>query len=81
MFAKLTALEVKKIARSGPELQQSLHDWENVLETLARDFVAGHAAVDPREGRKTCQNCKLPELCRVAELGYPVTDEMDAGDE
>ena len=77
MFAKLTALEVKPLSRSGGELQESLPEWERVLKTLARDFVAGHAEVDPHLGRKTCQNCKLPALCRVAELGYRILEEDD----
>ena len=74
MFAKLTAADVKSIARSGRELIESIPAWAGVLETLAGEFVAGRAAVDPHRGAKTCEFCRLPALCRVAELGYPMAD-------
>ena len=34
------------------------------------DFLAGEAAIDPKNGRKTCRNsyCELQPLCRIDEL-------------
>jgi ATP-dependent helicase/nuclease subunit B len=42
-------------------------EWENGLLVLADEFLRGEAAVDPKEGKKTCEYCSLPGLCRVAE--------------
>jgi ATP-dependent helicase/nuclease subunit B len=41
--------------------------WRIVLEDLAREFRAGYAAVDPKNNEKTCRNCGLHSLCRIAE--------------
>jgi ATP-dependent helicase/nuclease subunit B len=41
--------------------------WNEHIEQLARDFVAGRAEVDPREYPKTCERCGLQTLCRVDE--------------
>jgi RecB family exonuclease len=41
--------------------------WSAALLDLAEDFLRGEAAVDPKEGCKTCKRCPLPGLCRVAE--------------
>ena len=37
---------------------------------LMDDFLAGIAPVDPKDGRKTCDNswCELQSPCRVSEL-------------
>jgi ATP-dependent helicase/nuclease subunit B len=48
---------------SWPEL---LDAWQARLETLARDFVAGHAAVAPRKPA-VCNYCHLHALCRIQE--------------
>jgi ATP-dependent helicase/DNAse subunit B len=34
------------------------------------DFLDGEAAIDPKNGRKTCDNsyCDLHSLCRIGEL-------------
>jgi len=39
--------------------------WKNVLETLAEQFRAGHAEVDPKDPIRTCQYCELHEVCRI----------------
>lgn len=41
-------------------------DWARVLRDLAAQFLAGEAAVDPRDP-KDCTYCPLPALCRKAE--------------
>jgi len=43
-------------------------EWTTALLNLAEDFLRGEAAVDPRDGRKTCEFCPLPGLCRIAEV-------------
>jgi RecB family exonuclease len=42
-------------------------EWTAALLSLAQDFLQGEAAVDPNDGRKTCEYCPLPGFCRVAE--------------
>jgi probable DNA repair protein len=45
-----------------------LQSWRGVLEQLARDYLAGRAAVAPKDLRRTCEYCELGALCRVREL-------------
>jgi hypothetical protein len=35
------------------------------MERLAGDFLAGHAAVDPKLPGKTCESCHLHAVCRI----------------
>jgi ATP-dependent helicase/DNAse subunit B len=44
-----------------------LEDWDKYIEQLAKDFLAGHAEVNPRDYPKTCERCGLQTLCRVDE--------------
>jgi RecB family exonuclease len=39
--------------------------WHDSLAALAEEIGRGHAAVDPRDRRKTCQRCGLYALCRI----------------
>ena len=52
--------------------------WSEALIGLAHEFLRGHAIVDPKDGRKTCEHCSLPGLCRVAE--NPASLEEDDGE-
>jgi probable DNA repair protein len=45
-----------------------LTQWRGILETLAAQFVAGHAPVAPKHYPHTCEYCALGALCRVKEL-------------
>lgn len=60
-------------------------EWTAALLNLAEDFLRGEAAVDPRDGRKTCEFCPLPGLCRVAEnrgvLNEEAEEDAKNGDE
>ena len=51
--------------------------WHDALLALAAEFLRGEAVVDPKEGKKTCQHCPLPGLCRVAELHNPLEENGD----
>lgn len=60
--------------------------WEQAIEKLARDFIAGRADVDPRDAPETCESCGLYTLCRVRERDDQREAEeeeiaMEAGDE
>lgn len=69
MYVQLIATGPKMHQREGRELDDSLPRWQTVLQQLAADFVAGPAQVDPKNGKKTCNWCRLQSLCRVDELG------------
>jgi RecB family exonuclease len=42
-------------------------DWKNYLEQLTRNFLDGHAEVDPRDYPRTCEYCGLQSICRIQE--------------
>src|SRR5581483_3080370 len=46
---------------------EELIAWRKYIERMARDFVEGHAEVNPREYPKTCDRCGLYTLCRFLE--------------
>lgn len=60
---------------SWPDL---LEDWRRHLNTLGRQFLAGQAAVDPREPQ-VCRYCHLHALCRIHER-VGLADAADAGE-
>ena len=43
--------------------------WERALATLAKDFMAGVATIDPKTPGVTCKQCDLHGFCRIAERG------------
>jgi probable DNA repair protein len=59
---------------------QDLEEWREYIEQMAQNFVAGEAKVDPRDREKTCENCGLQMLCRIAEFEAAGDDER-ANDE
>jgi ATP-dependent helicase/nuclease subunit B len=59
---------------------EHLIDWENCIEQIAKDFLAGNAEVDPRDPvRKTCERCGLQNLCRIDE-NRTAAEEEDGPD-
>jgi hypothetical protein len=63
---------------------EQLVEWSVYIEHLARDFLAGYAAVDPRDYPKTCERCGLQTLCRVRENQVQLEageDDSDADEE
>jgi probable DNA repair protein len=64
--------------QSGFTWQEIRDRWSGWLASLARDYAAGQASVDPKQPQ-TCRLCHLSTLCRVAsELE---SDAEEAGDE
>ncbi len=51
-----------------------VQEWEVALDNLARQFVNGIAAVDPKNGGLTCAQCDLQSVCRVAEFSGVASD-------
>jgi ATP-dependent helicase/nuclease subunit B len=45
--------------------QQLTEHWQSALTALAQDFIAGCAAVDPKQKPQTCVQCDLASVCRV----------------
>lgn len=58
---------VQQVKRWGSEesYEKQYETWKNTLGSLAEDFKAGIAIVDPLEGINTCRLCSLKTLCRV----------------
>ncbi len=54
-----------------------VQEWEVALDNLARQFVNGIAAVDPKNGGLTCAQCDLQSVCRVAEFTGVAGDADD----
>ena len=52
-------------------------EWRERVEQLAAGFVAGHAAVDPKQG--ACDYCHAKSVCRIAERAMD-EPEADPGD-
>ena len=42
-------------------------EWKDYLEQLTRNFLHGHAEVDPRDYPTTCEYCGLQSICRIQE--------------
>lgn len=61
------ALGESKYADQHASWTQLQTNWRQTLETLARQFLAGDAAVDPRDAR-SCRECSFHSLCRIHEL-------------
>jgi probable DNA repair protein len=64
----ITQLKPLKKLKTTSALQSwsdLLHHWHTLLEKLAQQFQAGVAAVDPKRGSATCQQCDLKLLCRI----------------
>jgi ATP-dependent helicase/nuclease subunit B len=55
--------QTRSIAATWPEL---VAQWEASLQQLAREFMAGEAAVSPQSG--ACDYCDLASLCRINEF-------------
>lgn len=55
-----------KMKRYGAEetWDAQMDVWEKNLETLAQEFKAGDASIDPIKGEQSCRNCHLRSLCR-----------------
>lgn len=47
--------------------QRYVADWRRNIAALGDAFVAGAARVDPKDPVKTCNQCDLHMLCRVAD--------------
>jgi ATP-dependent helicase/nuclease subunit B len=58
------------LVEAGSRMPETIDGWRQVLQHLMSDFLAGKAAIDPKNGRRTCSDsyCELQSLCRIGEL-------------
>ena len=66
----------KTRAATAPWPELLLH-WRKVIDTLAGEFAAGVATVQPRPG--ACRDCHLPGLCRIAAEKQPPPESESEG--
>ncbi|MBT8047442.1 MAG: hypothetical protein HKN57_12655 [Xanthomonadales bacterium] len=68
------------ISEAGLQMPLTVANWRQVLHRLMADFLSGEAAIDPKNGRKTCDTsyCKLQPVCRIGEL--EASDRMRDGE-
>ncbi|HMD76376.1 MAG TPA: PD-(D/E)XK nuclease family protein [Terracidiphilus sp.] len=60
-----------------PFSDELLLKWQNYIQQLAKNFLAGRAEVDPRDYPKTCERCGLQTLCRIQENQAQLEAEDD----
>lgn len=72
-------LNARSALVKSPLGDDDLTAWRDYIETMAREFLTGHAQVNPREYPKTCERCGLMGLCRIRE--NPPQTEDDSDDE
>ncbi len=58
------------LVEAGNRMPETIDGWRQVLQHLMSDFLTGKAAIDPKNGRRTCSDsyCELQSLCRIGEL-------------
>lgn len=59
-------------------LTGQIEEWRRVLEPIARSFRTGRAAVDPKDGLTTCEQCRRMSLCRIHETSPGAIEDIDA---
>ncbi|MBL8521940.1 MAG: PD-(D/E)XK nuclease family protein [Betaproteobacteria bacterium] len=52
--------------------------WDATVTALARAFLQGAAAVDPKDQGAACRRCDLHALCRIADAGTAVARAGEA---
>lgn len=60
-----------------PSWEAIIEQWRDTLSRLAREFLAGNARIDPKEGPATCRYCDLAPLCRIHEHNDSGLTERD----
>jgi ATP-dependent helicase/nuclease subunit B len=70
---------IRTLAKNTLTIER-LIDWRESIEQLARDFLAGHAEVDPRDPPKTCERCGLQTVCRIQENSVALRAEDESED-
>jgi hypothetical protein len=60
----------RDLIEAGQNMPATVQNWREILHRLMAEFLAGNATIDPKVGRKTCDNsfCEMQPLCRIGEL-------------
>jgi len=80
-------LKSNRVAKDcGGDYRAHIARWRPALEDLVRQFLNGHAKVDPLRwpgtvSNSTCAYCHLAALCRVGELEAPQTEAAEGDEE
>ncbi len=67
LLPKVKAVEPPSPEMAGEAWAIRQDEWIARVEHLVTDFLAGHAAVDPRP--KACEYCHVVSVCRIADEG------------
>lgn len=59
--------ETRLTGSTGLKWDTLIDNWRDALVGLAREFMAGHAGIDPKKGSITCRTCHLSTVCRISE--------------
>lgn len=65
--ANIFRADTKRTADVAQQWAESREQWPDVFTRLAKEFLAGEAAVNPIDS-KACQYCELSAVCRIEEL-------------
>ena len=63
--AKVRFQDKYKSGAGVEDWQQLQLNWQRVLTSLAEDFIAGTATVDPKNPTTTCTYCDFSSVCRI----------------
>ncbi len=78
LFAELNDVADSKAGKGWPDtFADVLMQWQQELQAVAASFVAGHAAVAPKNVQ-SCMYCELHSLCRIAEHSAPQAGDGNA---
>jgi ATP-dependent helicase/DNAse subunit B len=58
------------LVEAGQDMPETVRNWRETLHRLMAEFLAGDARIDPKDGRRTCDNsyCEMQSFCRIGEL-------------
>jgi ATP-dependent helicase/nuclease subunit B len=79
LLPKLKAAEAREDLQGVDPWTASRELWRLRIETLARDFLAGSAAVDPAPN--ACDYCQIASLCRIADHVLQIDPDEEALDD
>ena len=80
LAANQTVLPNQK-RQSLVDLESRRSEWNTVLTTLAQDFAAGRADVDPKSVAANCKGCAQRLLCRIDPAAFTQSAIEDAEEE
>ena len=74
LLPKVRGVEAPSGMDPGDAWQTRTREWLACVERLARSFLEGRAAVDPKPG--ACDYCHAVSVCRISDRGIDVAAEL-----